>query len=187
MTEWTSETAEWYATKYGEYATNRLALDRLTLDEEMTIIDLGCGTGAALRHASLTVKEGVLLGVDPVPRMIEIAQERLASHPHAARITFHVGHVHELPVEDSCADLVLAFDSYHHWGAHTHLGLGEVVRVLAPTGQFIIVKDASMPAKEGSRAALLADLRAAGLHVRDTLDVEEQDVAFTMWICTSTT
>lgn len=185
MAEWTSETAEWYAAKYGEYATNRLALDRLTLSEKMTIIDLGCGTGAALRHASLTVKEGMLLGVDPVPRMIEIAKERLVDHLHGHRITFHVGHVHELPVEDHCADLVLAFDSYHHWGTHTHLGLAEVVRVLAPTGQFIIVKDASMPAEEGSRAALLADLDAAGLHVRDTLDIKAQDVAFTMWICAS--
>jgi len=27
MTEWDSDTAEWYAENYGEYPTNRLAVD----------------------------------------------------------------------------------------------------------------------------------------------------------------
>ena len=29
MTEWNAETAEWYAGKYGEYATNRIAVGAL--------------------------------------------------------------------------------------------------------------------------------------------------------------
>ena len=86
MPEWDSETAEWYAQNYGEYPTNRLAVDALDLPEDAVIVDVGCGTGAALRHAAVKVRRGHLIGIDPVPRMIEIARERLEGHPAAARI-----------------------------------------------------------------------------------------------------
>ncbi|MFT4704273.1 MAG: ubiquinone/menaquinone biosynthesis C-methylase UbiE [Bradymonadia bacterium] len=83
MTEWTDQTAEWYAAKYGEYPTNQLALDALEIAPNASVLDIGCGTASALRHASQTVTSGRLIGVDPVPRMIEIASERLAGHPAA--------------------------------------------------------------------------------------------------------
>ncbi|NJK31276.1 MAG: class I SAM-dependent methyltransferase [Deltaproteobacteria bacterium] len=81
MSEWTAETAEWYAKKYGEYPTNRLTVEHLELAPDAVVLDVGCGTAAALRHAATKVTTGSLIGVDPVPRMVEIAKERLASHP----------------------------------------------------------------------------------------------------------
>ncbi len=47
MSEWDSETADWYAEKYGEYPTNRLAVEKLVFVDDTTIVDVGCGTGAA--------------------------------------------------------------------------------------------------------------------------------------------
>ncbi|MCB0059422.1 MAG: class I SAM-dependent methyltransferase, partial [Caldilineaceae bacterium] len=88
MSTWTSETAEWYARHYGEYATNRLAVDALTFPLDAVIVDVGCGTGAALRHAAGRVTSGSLIGVDPVPRMVEIARERTANHPRADGSSF---------------------------------------------------------------------------------------------------
>ncbi len=81
MTEWNTETAEWYAEKFGEYPTNRLAVDTLDLQPDATILDIGCGTGSALRHAAEKVIHGSLIGIDPVPRMMEIAKEKTHSHP----------------------------------------------------------------------------------------------------------
>jgi len=75
MNEWDAETAEWYAANYGDYATNRLAVEALDLEPDSLVVDVGCGTGSALRHASSTITQGSLIGVDPVPRMIELAQE----------------------------------------------------------------------------------------------------------------
>ncbi len=88
MTEWDSETAEWYAAMYGEYATNRLAVDELDLPQNGVIVDVGCGTGSALRHAASIASKGCLIGVDPVPRMIEIARERSFGHPASSRIEY---------------------------------------------------------------------------------------------------
>ena len=100
MTEWNSESADWYAANYGEYATNRLAVDELDLPVDAIIVDVGCGTGAALRHAAAKVTDGSLIGIDPVPRMIEIARDRLDGHQASARIEFRVGPAEDLPIED---------------------------------------------------------------------------------------
>ena len=114
MTEWDSDTAEWYAANYGEYATNRLAVDELDLAADAVIVDVGCGTGSALRHAASRVIDGRLIGIDPVPRMIEIAREGSDESPASARIEYRVGSAEALPVEDGLADLVFAFDSIDH-------------------------------------------------------------------------
>ena len=100
MSEWNDETAEWYANKYGEYATNRLAVDALDIHDRSVLVDVGCGAGAALRHAASRVTQGTLIWIDPVPRMIEIARERALSHPHGAGIEFRQGTAEELPVDD---------------------------------------------------------------------------------------
>ena len=79
--EWNDETAEQYARKYGECATNRLPVEEIQLPSNAIIVDIGCGTGATLRRAADFVTKGVLIGIDPVPRMLEIARELTAAHP----------------------------------------------------------------------------------------------------------
>ncbi|MCB2199489.1 class I SAM-dependent methyltransferase [bacterium] len=86
MSEWTNETAEWYAKQYREYETNRIVMDALALPKQGTVVDIGCGTGAAIRHAATLSAATRCIGIDPVPRMIEIAHERLEGFPHTDRI-----------------------------------------------------------------------------------------------------
>lgn len=113
--EWNAETAQWYVDKYGEYATNRLAVDALDVAPNGVIVEVGCGTDSALRRVAAPVPGGELVGVDPVPRMLEIARERAADHPEGHRIEFGEGAAEKLPVGDDHADLVFAFDSIDHW------------------------------------------------------------------------
>lgn len=186
MGEWTAETAEWYAEKYGEYPTNRLTVERLELAPDATVLDIGCGTAAALRHAAAKVTAGRLIGVDPVPRMVEIAKEKLAAHPASSRIELQVAPAHALPLADASVDVVLALDSYDHWIPHQREGLAEVRRVLAPGGRFVVVKDASVPAAAKAEKAFLAALAHAGFKVVDTHKTDEAGVSFTTWSCLST-
>ena len=184
MSTWTSETAEWYARHYGEYATNRLAVDALTFPHDAVIVDVGCGTGAALRHAAGRVTSGSLIGVDPVPRMVEIARERTANHPAGGRIEFRVGSAEALPHDDSSADYVLAFDSFDHWQDQAR-GLDEVRRVLRPTGHLVVVKDGEVPGSDEDRKAFVAALNGAGFSIAREEKIAAEDVAFTLWICTT--
>ncbi|MBX2800167.1 MAG: class I SAM-dependent methyltransferase [Myxococcales bacterium] len=186
MQEWTSETAEWYADKYGEYATNHLAVDRLALAPDATVVDIGCGTASALRHAAARVTTGALIGVDPTERMVQIARERLSGHPAADRIQLHVAPAHALPVEAGTVDVVLAFDSYDHWGEHKEAGLREVRRVLAPAGRFAVVKDADAPGAAPAKAAFVEQLQRGGFRIVEQQDVAQGDVTFTLWIAQPT-
>jgi len=181
MNEWDAETAEWYAANYGEYATNRLAVEALELEPDSLVVDVGCGTGSALRHAAATITQGRLIGVDPVPRMIELARERTASHPSAPRIEFRLGSAEDLPVDDAAADVVLAFDSFDHWQGRAR-GLREIRRILRSAGRFVVVKDASVPGAREARRAFVDALARAGFVVSREEQIEGDDVRFTLWV-----
>jgi len=183
MSEWTTETADWYAANYGEYATNRRAIELLEIAADAVVVDVGCGTGSALRHAAGKATMGTLIGVDPVPRMVEIARERLLGHPAAGRIQILEAPAHALPLADRSADLVLALDSYDHWGVEQAAGLREVRRILRPEGRFVVVKDGGLPGGEAAARAFVAALGGAGLAVVDERDVADEDVSFTFWVC----
>lgn len=43
MPDWTNETAEWYAQRYGEYETNRIAIDAILLLNVARSLTLGVG------------------------------------------------------------------------------------------------------------------------------------------------
>ena len=185
MSEWDAGTAEWYAKEYGEYATNRLAVAALQFADDATVVDIGCGTGCALRHVAKQVTHGTLIGVDPVPRMVEIAREQTASHSAAAQIVYHEGAAENLPIEDASADFVLAFDSFDHWQDQAQ-GLQEVRRVLTVNGRFVVVKDGGLPNGTEARQAFVAALMKAGFEVIEEQAIAENDVSFTMWVCVVT-
>lgn len=185
MSKWTTETAEWYAQQYGEYATNRLGIDALNLSADAVIVDIGCGTGSALRHASVQVTQGQLIGIDPVPRMVEIAKEQTAMHPASARIEFHIGPAESLPIDDSLADFVLAFDSFDHWQDKAQ-GLQEVWRVLKDEGQFAVIKDGGLPDGSKARTEFMNALGQADFEILNERDIAQDDISFKMWVCKKT-
>jgi SAM-dependent methyltransferase len=185
MSEWTAETAEWYAANYGEYATNRLAVDAIDMASDAFVVDVGCGTGSALRRLAPRVPHGRLIGVDPVPRMLAIARERAASDPNGHRIEFVAAPAERLPLENGVADIVLAFDSIDHWGDRA-AGLREVARVLRPGGRLVAVKDGGLPGGAEATRALRGALGRVGLGVQREEVLSEGEVTCTLWLCGGT-
>jgi ubiquinone/menaquinone biosynthesis C-methylase UbiE len=179
--EWNDETAERYARKYGDCATNRIPVEKIKLPPSATIVDIGCGTGATLRRAADFVTEGVLIGVDPVARMLEIAREQTTAHPAAQRIEFRQGSAENLPVDDDLANFVFAFDSFDHW-RDKERGLDEVRRVLHPDGQFVVVKDFDMPDAITAGSAFVEMITRLGFALLSERFIEAEGVSFTMWV-----
>jgi ubiquinone/menaquinone biosynthesis C-methylase UbiE len=134
---WDDETAEQYVAKWGKDPTNRMTVELAGLRPEEVVVDVGCGSGEAVRVAAERVVRGRAIGVDPSPAMIRIATEQTRDHAGVDRIRFVEGSAEKLPLESGSASVVLAINSLHHW-ARPDAGLEEVWRTLAPGGRFLI-------------------------------------------------
>ncbi|TVQ84742.1 MAG: class I SAM-dependent methyltransferase [Micavibrio sp.] len=102
-----------YETRWPSYNTVQIDWMRRRLPQGLSapaILDLGCGTGAALSDVSTHYPEARLTGVDGSAAMLEKAREKL---PDAALL--------EKNLEDDnafadlpAADIVFSFSVYHH-------------------------------------------------------------------------
>ncbi len=182
MTEWTAETAEWYAEHYGDYPTNRLAVQELELIDAPVIVDIGCGTGAALRHTASRLTGGTFIGIDPIPRMIEIANELTENHVAKDRIEYRVGSAEYIPVSSGIATYVYAFDSIDHW-RDMEAGLHEIRRIMQPDGILVIVKDKGVPGADESIQTMVRILNTAGWDICDRNDLTQEGVHFLLLTC----
>ena len=135
--EFDDETAEWYVKHYGDHPTNRLTVELAELAPDDVVVDVGCGSGEAVREAALRVTRGRVIGIDPAPAMLRYARELSAEHEGQARIEFREAPAEKLPVADGAATVVLAVNSLHHW-QDPDAGLAEVQRILVPGGRLIV-------------------------------------------------
>ena len=150
------------------------ALASLALNPDDVLLDLGCGTGAAVREAAPTIRRAV--GFDVSPGMIERARSLAAGFDN---VEFRVGDVSEpLPFDDREFTAILCSSAFHHFPRPVDT-IAEMYRVLAPGGR-VVIADANrrfpvvfaldlalrrlQPSHFGFRSAtqLMRDLCAAG-------------------------
>ena len=82
----------------------RHVLERVTLGEGTTVLDVGCGAG---RFCRIAADRGArVAGLDATPAFVEIARERVPDGD------FRVGEMEELPWADDSFDLVTGFNSF---------------------------------------------------------------------------
>jgi len=182
MRRWDAKAAEWHAANYDEYATNRLAVASVAIPPGAVVVDIGCGTGYALRLVASKVADATLIGIDPVPRMLELARERLAKSGLAACVELRLGEAAAIPVDHDRADLILAFDTFDYW-PEPDAGIAEIVRVLSPGGRLVALKDAGDANAASSRRAFLAAISASPLRLLEERELREGEVGCTRWVC----
>ncbi len=165
---WSEEMAQWYAQHYGEHPCNHRTVALAALEPDDRLLDIGCGSGSAVREAARYLTRGQALGVDYSPAMIHIAEAETAGHTHADRIAFKVGEAGNLPTAEGSQTVVIAVNSFHHW-PDRKAGLTEVTRVLAPGGRLVlgeeIFEDEHMGADHMDEAGLRAILEENGFRV----------------------
>ncbi|WP_120497373.1 class I SAM-dependent methyltransferase [Kiloniella sp. EL199] len=138
--KWRDEMALHYIKKYGEHPVNRLTAELAQLERNDYVLDIGCGSGSALRAAGEIVTTGELIGVDPSPVMVRVSQEESLCHPAFPRMRFLLGGAEAIPLSCDQVTVVWAINSLHHW-QDIPLGLSEVKRVLKSDGRFIVVEE----------------------------------------------
>lgn len=171
-----------YTGNAADSMTNKLGIEILKLKPTSVMIDVGCGNGCALRHASTRVTNGTLIGVDSSARMIELAHEKTARHTAANKIEFYQGQAEKLPLGNAIADVALAFESIDHWQDPLK-GLSEIFRVLKPHGYLALVRDSNLSSSPCDRASLQSLMTKAGFEVNLERDIQSGELNFSQWIC----
>ena len=149
-------TAEWYAAHYGDDPTNEVTVECAALMPDDVVLDIGCGSGTAVREAAMRVVGGLAIGIDRSPAMLRIAAEKSAMHSARARIGLVEGDASELPAGDCSVTVAWAINSLHHWD-NPMCGLREVHRVLSSQGRFLVTEDDHGDGKFGHAHGPISD------------------------------
>lgn len=137
---WTDRKTEEYVNQWGELLLHKKIPELCDLSPSEIVVDIGCGSGSAVRAIAANLTTGHVTGIDPTPRMLEIAARQTVNNNPIQLVTFLLAGAEEIPVESESCDLVLAVNTLHHW-ANVNEGLKEVLRILKPSGRFVSIDD----------------------------------------------
>jgi ubiquinone/menaquinone biosynthesis C-methylase UbiE len=111
-------------------------LDMVDLRKGAAFLDIGCGTGWAVRTAAEIVGPGGSAhGIDLSPRMIQEAKQ--AAHG-IGNAHFQTANAEDLPFARNSFDSIICTMSFHHY-LDPQKAVREMARVLKPGGKVCIV------------------------------------------------
>lgn len=120
--------------QYEEIGDIQLALLRYAgLNQGMSLIDFGCGSGRTATALAAASFQGTYFGIDVDQRLLDYAKSRT---PTSFR--FALNHTLTIPSPDASADFVCAFSVFTHLKhSETFLYLKDIHRVLRPSGKLV--------------------------------------------------
>ena len=137
----------------------QVAIDRATVSDGERLVDIGCGTGNA---ALLAAERGArVTGVDPAPRLLEVARERATAMGVDA--SFAPGEGADLPLNDGEADIALSVFGVI-FAPDVRAAAQEMARVTGAGGRIVLT--AWIPGgaiSDSTRIAREATARAMGV------------------------
>ncbi|GMR17053.1 MAG: methyltransferase domain-containing protein [Gammaproteobacteria bacterium] len=123
-----------YDRRWASYlrASLSMTLDAVADLPAQRILDVGCGTGLLLDMLTQRTEQAELAGIDPVPAMLAVAQQRLGR-----RALLLEADAEKLPFEDAAFQLVTCTNALHYF-QDADAALDEMRRVLAPSGSLVV-------------------------------------------------
>ena len=123
-----------------------------------SVLDVGCGAGAALRELAEQYPKAELTGCDISPLAIETATALNGDLVKTRRMRFLRCGVPALPFTDGAFDTVFSVESLYFWPDQI-AGLKEIRRVLASGGWFMTALEMAGGAMNERQLALVEHLK----------------------------
>ena len=132
-----AETIDGKSLRYDYLRSAQLGvISLLDLKENVSMLDIGCGTGWALGQAATLVSDkGTFYGVDLSEKMIEKAKENFRGKEN---FHFFKANAEEIPLEDNQFEIIICTNSFHHY-LHQEKALKEMHRLLRTQGKVYIL------------------------------------------------
>lgn len=124
-------------------------IEQLQIQHNEYVLDIGCGSGLALKMLGDIIIEGKIVGVDYSPLMLRQAEKRNRQGVKEGKIAIHHGSVSDLPFPDASFDKVCAIETFYFWPNPSE-DLQEVNRILRPGGTVAVAMEISKEGKNGS-------------------------------------
>jgi len=149
-----------------------LLIERLPLDSDDVVADIGAGTGYFSIPIAKRVPEGKVLAVDIQQEMLDIIEARKRDGA-PSNIEAVLGTITDPNLPSSQVDLILIVDAYHEFSHPYEMGV-TIADALKPGGKLVLIEyraeDRSVPIKplhKMSERQAVAEMRTIGLqHVR---------------------
>ncbi len=117
--------------------TERIAIQQMKLSPADRVLEIGCGAGEALRLVLEETACQQAAGIDCSAEMIEETAKRNQLSVQAGVLELKHGQVEDLPWPDESFTAVFAISNFHIWDSRCD-GLQEILRVLKPSGKFLL-------------------------------------------------
>ncbi len=122
---------------FGHAPLTNWGLSLVEFQDQMTMLDIGCGGGATLQRLLKRSKDAKVYGIDISEESVAKARSVNASVLDK-QVFISLGSASQLPYEDRRFDLVTAVETVYFWPDLAHC-FSEVLRVLKPGARFAIM------------------------------------------------
>jgi arsenite methyltransferase len=105
-------------------------LERMRIEPQDAILDLGCGNGWLSRRLARLAPQGRVVGADLSAQMVRRARAASARYPN---LNFLEGAADKIPCRDRVFSKLISIESAYYWPEPSE-SIREIFRVLAPNG-----------------------------------------------------
>lgn len=112
-----------------------MVIERMNLAPESKLLDVGCGTGWAIEHATQSGGAGLGVGIDLSAGMIEQAHQ---ARGHLSGANYVRSDAESPPFADDTFDAAMCTFSFHHYSSPVPAMRG-IKRALKPGGAFYVL------------------------------------------------
>jgi ubiquinone/menaquinone biosynthesis C-methylase UbiE len=132
-------------------------LEHVSIDSDVTILDIGCGGGGTIHNLAAIATKGKVYGVDYSETSVAASQKTNQDWIKTGRVEIRHGSASHLPFPDQMFDLATAVETHFYW-PHLPADMREVLRVLKPGGALVIIAEVYKGGKYDRRVQRFAEL-----------------------------
>lgn len=123
---------------HGHTPLTKWGFEKIKIDKNAVILDIGCGGGNAVAILSDEAANGVVHGIDYSPLSVKSSIKLNKKKIKKGKVIIKEGSVSSLPYDNNSFDLVTAIETIYFW-ENPEEDLKEVYRVLKENGDFLVI------------------------------------------------